>query len=519
MNGTDHFTSSADRYNDGKWHQAVINYDGHSKLALFIDGNQTAINQTGGVSPDMYNADPIRIGANSLRPNNFFKGYVDEVRIWNRTLESSEILNGYRNNVYNTDGQIIYSSFEDRENKAGNLGVQKGTFQLHGIFVNGTVYHDLKINVSNYTDYVKPFHLENIKNYDPIDGASVHVLSYNNGSMNGFVAAQRDKTSIAKNVLGYYDERDIPYYWKFASEYALAQRFFGPSMRSDVVDSLYAIGADPQLSLDKIPKKGLAINSTIFDELEENGKSWKIYIENKDAIANLSAQEANRLLERIPILAIHRFNENDTLTKHIDDLSKFYPDLHTNEFPSVSYLYFTDSNDSPHSKVRQGQQLVGGLIYALMKSPYWNSSAVIVTHNEAGGWYDHVKPPYNNNTNELKGFRVPTLIVSPYVDRGYIDSNPYDITSVLNFIRSTFEINGPAYVDVNNTSNLNQMFTFSDPPRKPIYLESITREKTIINSTDVTGINALYVLALVVPIAVTIAWFCRKKVIKTDKNI
>jgi phospholipase C len=154
-----------------------------------------------------------------------------------------------------------------------------------------------------------------------------------------------------------------------------------------------------------------------------------------------------------------------------------------------------------------------------MKSPYWNSSAVIVTHNEAGGWYDHVKPPYNNNTNELKGFRVPTLIVSPYVDRGYIDSNPYDITSVLNFIRSTFEINGPAYVDVNNTSNLNQMFTFSDPPRKPIYLESITREKTIINSTDVTGINALYVLALVVPIAVTIAWFCRKKVIKTDKNI
>jgi phospholipase C len=516
--GIDHFVGSTQGYNDGKWHQAVVNYDGHSKLALFIDGNQIAINQTEGLSPDISGAAPIRIGANSFRPEHYFKGYIDEVRIWNKTLEDSEISKGYYNNSYNPDNQIIYSSFEDRENNIGNLSVQKGGLQLGDLFLNGTAYHDLNIDVSKLTENLKPFYLENIRNYNPRDGSSVYDLSYNNGSMNGFVAAQRDNINIAKNVMGYYDERDIPYYWKFASEYALAQRFFSPSMRSDLVNSLYAIGAYPPLSLDEIPKNGLDINRTIFDELEANGIPWKVYIEGVGDIANLSAREANRLLENIPILAIPRFKENQTLTPHIDDLSKFYEDLHSNKFPAVSYLYFTNSSDTAHSKVRQAQELVSNLVYSLMKSPYWNSSAVIINHDESGGWYDHVKPPYNNNTNELNGFRVPTVIISPFVERGYIDGSTYDITSVLNFIRTTFGIDNLSHIN-NNTSNLNQAFSFSDPPRNPIYLESITRERTIINSKDVTGVNVLYILGILVPVSITLVWFSRKKAIKTEKNM
>jgi phospholipase C len=517
--GTDHVIGSKQEYNDGKWHQAVVNYDGHSKLALFIDGNQIAINQTGGASPEINSVAPIRVGANSFQPENFFEGYIDEVRIWNRTLEHSEILNGYYNNSYNPDKPIIYSSFEDRENYLGNPSVQKGGLKLSGIFLNGTTYQDLKLDPSKYTNYLKPFHLGNTGRYNPKDSPSIYALSYNNGSMNGFVSAQRDKFSIGKNVMGYYDDSDIPYYWKFASEYALAQRFFSPSMRSDVVNSLFAIGADPPLNLENIPKNGLYINRTIFDELEANGIPWKVYIEKVENIANLSTQETKRLLRNIPILAIARFNENETLAPHIADLAQFYEDLNSNKFPAVSYLYFTNSSDTSQSRVREAQEFVATLVYSLMKSPYWNSSAVIITHNGAGGWYDHVKPPFNNNTNELNGFRVPTTIISPYVGKGYIDSSTYDIASVLKFIGTTFDIKNSSYVDNNITNNLNQAFSFSDPPRKPIYLEEITQERTIVNSNDVIGVNALYVLGLILPIAITLVWFCRKKVIKNEKNL
>lgn len=517
--GVDHFVGSKQEYNDGKWHQAVINYDGHSKLALFIDGNLIATNQTRGASPDINSADPIRVGSNTFESGYFFEGYIDEVRIWNRTLAHSEIFNGYYNNSYNPDKQIIYSSFEDRENYLGNLTEQKEGLKLGGIFLNGTSYLDLKIDALNYTKYVKPFHLGNMGNYNPKDSPSRYTVAYNNGSMNGFVSAQRDKINISKNVMGYYDDRDIPYYWKFASEYALAQRFFSPSMRSDVVNSLYAIGADPPFNIENIPKKGLYINRTIFDELEANGVPWKIYIEKVQDIANLSGQETKRVLNNIPILAVTRFKENETLASHIDDLSKFYEDLNSNKFPAVSYLYFTNSNDTPQSKIREAQEFVTTLVYSLMKSRYWNHSAMIITHNAAGGWYDHVRPPFNNNTNELNGFRVPAIIISPYVEKGYVDSRTYDIAAVLKFIRTTFDIKNFSYMDDNLTNNFDQVFDFTTAPRKPIYLEEISLEKRIVNSNDVTGVNILYVLGIMVPIAVTIVWFYGRKVIKNDKNL
>ncbi len=516
--GADQYVTSVNTYNDGQWHYAVVTNDG-SNVILYIDGQQVSTKSTGGALPETFGTKPVRVGSNSRQPGDFFEGYIDEVRIWNRTLEHSEILNGYYNNSYSPDKEIIYSSFEDRENYLGNLSVQKGGLKLSGIFLNGTTYHDLKFDASKYTNYLKPFHLGEEGNYNPKDDPSIYALSYNNGSMNGFASAQGDKISIAKNVMGYFDYRDIPYYWKFASEYALAQRFFSPSMRSDLVNSLYAIGADPPLNLENIPKTGLYINRTIFDELEANGIPWKVYIEKEEDIANISAQETKRLLKNIPILAIARFKENDTLAPHIDDLAKFYEDLNSNNFPAVSYLYFTNSSDTTQSRVREAQELVATLVYSLMKSRYWNSSAVIITHNVAGGWYDHVKPPFNNNTNELNGFRVPTTIISPYVGNGYIDSNTYDIASVLKFIRTTFDIKNSSYVDDNITNNLNQAFSFSDPPRKPTYLEEITREITIVNSNDVTGVNALYILGLIVPIAVTFVWFRRKKVIKNEKNM
>jgi len=365
----------------------------------------------------------------------------------------------------------------------------------------------------NNSSLIEPFHIENVKYYKPKDDPPTYRLSYNNGSMNAFVYANRDDASNGRNVMGYYDDRDIPYYWKFASEYVLAQRFFSPSMRSDLVNSLYAIGANPLHHLQEVPEKGLDINRTIFDELETNKIPWKVYVENYSGISNITSEERKRLFNNIPILAIPRFRDNQSMASHLDDLANYYRDIRNNKLPAVNYMYFIKSNDSPTTKVQSGQELVATVVYSLMKSNYWNNSAVIVVHNEAGGWFDHVKPPINNNTNELNGFRVPAIFISPYAKQGNIDNHTYDISSVLKFIKTSFGIKAPPDMD-NKTNNIIQAFDFTKPPREPLYLEEISRETILIRSNDINGVNTVYALSLLVPIIVTIYWYYKKREVK-----
>ncbi len=384
-----------------------------------------------------------------------------------------------------------------------------GTFPGANGFPNG-----IKIPMdpfkSNETAFVEPFHLEDKEHYKPRDDPPTYRLSYNNGSMNGFVYAQKDNPGNSTYVMGYFDNRDIPYYWKYATEYVLAQRFFSPSIRSDLVNSLYAIGVQPSMRLQDVPIQGLDVNKTIFDELEKNNIPWKIYVENLGGIYNKSKEDTVILKRNIPILAIPRFIDNQSLNSNIHDLSDYFADILGNRLANVTFVYFTDSNDSPTPNVIPSQELVSNLVYALMTSQYWNSSAILLTHNEAGGWYDHVKPPMNNNTGELNGFRVPAIIISPYAKKGYIDDNTYDIKSFLDLVQSSFGINGSTY-PMNHTNKMYQVFDFAQQPRQPLHLQEIPRERIIVQSDEIKGINAVYMLSLFGPIAVTIYWYYRRK--------
>ena len=216
------------------------------------------------------------------------------------------------------------------------------------------------------------------------------------------------------------------------------------------------------------------------------------------------------LKRNIPILAIPRFIDNQSLNSNIHDLSDYFADILGNRLANVTFVYFTDSNDSPTPNVISSQELVSNLVYALMTSQYWNSSAILLTHNEAGGWYDHVKPPMNNNTGELNGFRVPAIIISPYAKKGYIDNNTYDIKSFLDLVQSSFGINGSTY-PMNHTNKMYQVFDFAQQPRQPLHLQEIPRERIVVQSDEIKGINAVYILSLFGPIAVTIYWYYRRK--------
>jgi phospholipase C len=85
--------------------------------------------------------------------------------------------------------------------------------------------------------------------------------------------------------------------------------------------------------------------------------------------------------------------------------------------------------------MRQGDNWIGSVMSALMNGPQWSSTAVFITYDDFGGFYDHVPPPAGSF-----GIRIPMVIVSPYAKRGYTDSSTASIASVQAFIESTFGI-------------------------------------------------------------------------------
>jgi hypothetical protein len=114
LSGADHFVLSPNKYNDGSWHYAVLTYDG-SKLKLYMDGIEIAATMaatpTGGIMPDNTGEYPVVIGANSHELDRYFTGSIDEVRIWNRAITSTEVADQYNDGVFNPSGQVLYLSF------------------------------------------------------------------------------------------------------------------------------------------------------------------------------------------------------------------------------------------------------------------------------------------------------------------------------------------------------------------------------------------------------------------------
>jgi predicted phosphodiesterase len=112
-NGTDYYVQSPHMYNDSRWHNAIITYDG-SQLRLYIDGFQVAENilLREREAPDNSSARTLRLGANALFDKDYFIGNIDEVRVWNRALATTEVTNGYTTGIFNSTGLVIFVPFD-----------------------------------------------------------------------------------------------------------------------------------------------------------------------------------------------------------------------------------------------------------------------------------------------------------------------------------------------------------------------------------------------------------------------
>jgi phospholipase C len=282
--------------------------------------------------------------------------------------------------------------------------------------------------------------------------------------------------------MGYYNNSEIRSYWDLASNFVLADNFFGASQQTDLTNNLYLFTAEEGNFKKYVPPRGLSINSTILDLLEKKQITWKVYVENYDSNLNYTNEDdsSKRYLTLNPILGIPRFVDNATLNERIQDLTNYFHDL-KNNFPSVSYIILPDSHESSPKDILKGQESVISLIISLMESKYWKNSVFILTYSGSGGWYDHVPPPINSEYEH--GFRVPTLFISPYSHKGTVDSTFYDTLSILKFIEYNFNLN-PIDSRDSLSNNILPAFDFNKPPRNSSEIVSKLLENYQSNITN-----------------------------------
>jgi phospholipase C len=146
--------------------------------------------------------------------------------------------------------------------------------------------------------------------------------------------------------------------------------------------------------------------------------------------------------------------------------------LKSGTFPQVSWVIpsFPISEHSP-ANITTGMNWVKLVISSIMSSPYWNNTAIILTWDDYGGFYDHVPPPQIDKYG--LGFRMPALILSPYAKQGYIDHTQYQFESTLKFIEWRFSLSPLTDRDL-HANNLLNAFDFSQKPLNPPHLVPLT---------------------------------------------
>src|SRR4029077_994527 len=169
---------------------------------------------------------------------------------------------------------------------------------------------------------------------------------------------------------------------------------------------------------------------TIGDRLSQKDISWAWYSGGwNDALAG----HADPLFQfhHQPFAFYANFADGTPgRAEHLKDEGDFYTDVIGNTLPAVSFIKpLGPANEHPgYATELNGQLHVADLVSAIQSSPYWKDTAIIITYDEHGGRWDHVAPPMIDRWGP--GSRVPTIIISPFARKGFVDHTQYDTTAI-----------------------------------------------------------------------------------------
>ncbi len=313
---------------------------------------------------------------------------------------------------------------------------------------------------------------------DPVHGFYQYKLQMNEGRMDRFVAW----TNQGGLTMGHYETKDLPLY-PYAKSYTLADNYFASAFGESMLNHFWLFCActpvwpnapaemvahphfDAKGNLMGVPKDGFVtpdghvVNDVdpfyrphnpkipadhrmppqtmpnIGEEMTDAGVSWAWYADGwYDALAGKAFEGQHP----VPVYFKHYADGTREKAQHMKDETDFRASLDNNTLPAVSFITQLDTYDEHpgHATVLNSEKHVGGLIEKVKHSPYWDSTAIIVTYDDFGGWYDHVAPPKIDRWGP--GSRVPALIISPYARRGFVDHTQYETVSILRFIEWRF---------------------------------------------------------------------------------
>jgi phospholipase C len=271
------------------------------------------------------------------------------------------------------------------------------------------------------------------------------------------------------DVMGYHDASELPTYWAYAENFVLQDQMFegnrGWSLAShlDMASEWTAIctnDGDPSTCVTNpsgIPPKDTKVRypwANLFQLMDVHNISWKYYLgsgnepdcSDGEMTCDPEAQQTGvvSIWNPVPGFAWVEAQGSQYLAQHNPQIDQFLVDVNNGTLPQVSWVVPSDTlSEHPPNGVTAGQDYVASLVNAVMQSPYWTNTAIFISWDDWGGFYDHVQPPnvdMNASQAPIQGFglRVPGLMISAYANAGMIDHNVLAMDSYATFIEDVF---------------------------------------------------------------------------------
>ena len=399
-------------------------------------------------------------------------------------IQENHSFDNYFGTYPGADGIPVGTALPVNANSTSSLVV--APFHMNSSLPVSIVGDELPPGVSDPEELVNsssasPFHLSPQVQVDVTSAWTAAHMSYDNGKMDGFVYAQNYFHLNGTLAMGYYDRSDIPYYWDYADNYVLADRFFSSLLGPSLPNHLYiASGTSGGI----IDDSGNTLNgggngvgdlnltwATLAQELTLSNVTWAWY-------TGQAVPVSGSVWNVLPLFSY--FQEHfQTLETHDLGTQSFIDAISNGTLPAVSWItpgYWAppgmpsacagqDVSEHPPSRQDCGMDYVASLVNAIMKSQYWQDTAIVITWDDYGGFYDHVAPPTVDIYGE--GFRVPTLIISPWAKHGYVDHTVYEFGSMLKLAETIFHV--PSLNTRDSTSNdMLDAFDFGQNPQQPL---------------------------------------------------
>jgi phospholipase C len=370
-----------------------------------------------------------------------------------------------------------------------------------------------------------PFHLDTVNGnaactHDITHDWAPQHQSWNNGVMDGFVTAHMAiDGSAAPLAMGYYTRADLAYYYALADAFTICDNFFCSVMGPTDPNRLYSVAAsiDPDgknggpviqtLIANRAAFLGKLTYTTMPEQLETRGISWKIY--------NSPDQGQGFGVDSDNVLPYFKQYQDPTTSLYKKAFGPQFPtdflsDAASGNLPQVSWIVasLVDSEHPPLPALF-GEATVDVILKALTaNSAAWAKTVLFLTYDENGGFFDHVPPPtaplgtpgeyltvpaVPDPTIEGNppitgpiglGFRVPTLIVSPFSRGGFVSSGLFDHTSILRFIETRFgaEVPNLSAWRRSTVGDMTSAFNFTSPDPSVPTLPSTSADLSMITA-------------------------------------